>query len=151
MTPVEMSTALKKRWIQRWPTAVAACGYEGAVPPHQFPNDVKPDVATYARVGITHVGSDQWTLGGPGNRKFERMALIDVRLVGPINVGDGPLYQLAKAVSDVYEAVRFGHKIGRDNGIVTHAMQISELRRDPESAASWLLSLTTPFEYYETK
>jgi hypothetical protein len=142
MSPDEMITAVCKRWVALWPTLEPAVDY-------QLPNTVKPLPATYfARLRVIHLETTQRTIGREGGRKYETEALIDVRLSGPVGDGAKRLYQLAKHVRQVFQGRRFGRR-ANDFGIVTHAMSLAELYRDPEAQHLFVLTATTPFEYYE--
>lgn len=149
MDATEASQAILSRWLTLWP------GLSSGVP-YVFDNIVRPEAPTFARVAIVSATSEQWTIGPPplpnaqGSRKWLRRALVDVRLNGPINAGRNPLDVLANYVRQIYEGVRIGAKVGQA-GVVTFASTVHELRKAPDSSQLWVLSVTTPFEYYETR
>ncbi len=143
MDQTQSSQAINRRWLEMWPALAPAV-------PYALDNIVKPDGNTYAQLSIVSGASEQWTMGPTGKRKWQRTGFVQVRLTGPINVGRGPLDDLAKHVRTIYEGVRFGKKVG-EHGIVTHESSISELRRDKDSNQLWILTVTTPFEFYEVR
>lgn len=138
----EAVKAILQRWMTLWP------GLSSSVP-YVFDNDVLDDRASYARVSITSLEEHQQTYGAEGNRKFLGSGLIDVKLYGPGNAGRKGLDLLAEYVRQIYQAVRFG-LAGGEEGVITYATSAQEVR--PESdAASWVLLLSTPFEYVDVR
>lgn len=143
MTPAEAAKAIRARWIATWP------GLSGGVA-YAFDNDVAPEAATFARVSLVSLDAEQYSLGKEGNRKWEHTALVDVRLVGPIDVGREPLDLLIPHIKTIFEGQRIGATPG-DGGVLVHAASPAELRRDRESPQSWILSITLPAEYYAVR
>jgi hypothetical protein len=143
MNQLQVSQAIFRRWLDRWPPL------EPDVP-FAFDNIVRPEGETLAQVSIVSGTSNQSTLGQTGNRRWERTGFIQVRLTGPIGEGRRPIDELAQHVKDIYEGVRFGFNAG-EHGIVTHACSVGELRRDKDSPQLWILSVTIPFEYIEVR
>lgn len=143
MNYAEAKAAINKRWLQLWPTR------SGNVP-FTTDNNEKPEAATFARLSIISADSDQSTLASrdSGAQKILRTGFIDVRLTGPNQVGSGPLDLLCVVVAGIFETRRFALK-RNDDGIITHASSVSELRRDPDSPQLWIVSVITPFEYTE--
>jgi hypothetical protein len=143
MDQVQASQAINRRWIEKWPTL------SGSIP-YALDNITKPDGISFAQLSIVSGPSQQWTMGPEGTRKWQRTGFIEVRLSGPINVGRRPLDELAKVVRNIFEGFRFGKKAG-EHGVVTHDSSVSELRRDKQSPQLWILTVTTPFEFYEVR
>lgn len=137
------SRAIFRRWIAFWPAQSGGVEYS-------TDNNLKPEVVPHARVAIVSLDSEQYTLGPKGNRKWQRLGFIEVRLVDNLHTGRKLLDQLTGAVREIFEGVRFASGPGED-GIVTHASSVAELRREPDSDQLWLVTVTTPFEYYESR
>lgn len=140
MNQYDAKKAILQRWMTLWPAASSNV-------PYVFDNDVRDESATYARVRIIDLPSEQWTLGAPGNRKFQRTGDIEVELKGPGNVGSKQLDQLTSAVRSVFESVRFGVTDG-EQGVTTFA---SSSFVEATDGQYWILVITTPFEYYEVR
>ena len=161
MDQATASQAIFRRWIEKWPVFTADLELPGgsidggfAPPtgvPYSLDNLVRPEQPLFARCGILSLDSEQWTLAPKGKgRTWQRTGMIVVRLNGPTNKGRVDLDLLAGIVRRIFEGEAIGAKLG-DQGVITHAMSPSELRRDVESPNHWLLACTTPFEYYERR
>lgn len=135
--------AIQRRWLDQWPTLAPTVKFS-------LDNIAKAEGAYFARLAVVTGSSQQWTMGKTGTRKFQRTGFIDVRLSGPISEGRGKLDDLAQLVTDIYESVRFGKKAG-EHGVVTFATTPSELRKDKQAQQEWILSVVTPFEFYEVR
>lgn len=144
MTNDEATNAIFARWINLWPAASGGVAYA-------TDNNIGAEQVDqpFARVGIVSLDSEQRSLGGRGNRRWNHEGMIEVRLSGPINAGRGQLDALAKIVRTIYQGERFGEAPPAEEGVTTQAAAISELRRDRESPSRWLLVVTIPFEYTE--
>jgi hypothetical protein len=101
---------------------VAAWGSSG---PYVFDNEdfEPPTDAVWARVAVRHSGAGQETLGGPGNRKFERRGAVITQVFVPQGTGTTVLSGLLAAVRGTFEGVtlagttvRFGDVVVRENG-----------------------------------
>ncbi len=144
MDQLKADQAIFGRWAAMWP------GLSGSVP-YVFDNVTKPESSLFARVSIVSGQSVQWTMGpSTGSRKWQRRGMIDVRLTGPINVGRGQLDELAQKVREIYEGARFGRQTG-EQGVVAFATTVGERRKDKDSSLLWVVSASTPFEFYEVR
>lgn len=142
MTNAQASAAIFRRWIRMWP------GLSGGVP-FSTDNNVHPEATPHARVAIVSLDSEQYTLSRE-NRKWQRLAFIEVRLAGQVSRGRAQLDALVEPVLTIFEGVRFAE--GPDEeGIVTHAASPAELRREPDSDQLWFLTLTIPCEWYQRR
>lgn len=141
MTPEDAHRAIYQRWMTLWP------GLSGAVP-FVFDNDVADESMPYARVSVQRLASEQHTMGGAPNRKFDRSGLIWVKLSAPANQGSKAVDRLLQHVRTVFEAVRFGNTGGLEDGVVTFATSDETPVAD---GRLWILVATTPFEYTETR
>lgn len=140
MTQYEAVKALYQRWMSAWPAASTNV-------PFVFDNDVIAETATYARVKVEDLASDQHTLGPVGSRKWLRTGLVRVVVKSPANVGRKAADNLAAAVRSTLEGVRLAAS-GTEEGVFTFAATSEELSPD---AQYWVLSMTVPFQYYEVR
>ncbi len=141
MNQLAASEAIFSRWITLWP------GLSSGVP-YSFDNIAVPEDETHAHVGIVSLPSEQWTLSRE-HRKWHRPGLIEVRLTGPLNEGRKNLDILAGVVRAIYQGKRFGDVLGVDEGVITHATSVNELKRDRDATQLWILSCVTPCEWWE--
>lgn len=140
--------AIQQRWLRNWPTMSAAV--IGTPVPFAFDNVVKAETNYFARLEVNHQDTEQWTLGSHGDRLYQCTGMIDVRLSGPINEGRGKLDDLAKKVIALYNGTRLAAGTG-EHGLTTYASHPNELRRDKQAPQSWILSVVTPFDYYDKR
>lgn len=139
MTPAQADAAINKRMIEEWPSK------EPEVPFAFGDTVIAQPAAYFVRLYTVDLDSEQHTIGR--RKKFERQALLEVRLFGPVGEGTRRLKELAQVVIDIFETKRFG-KRANDFGIVTHASSLAPLRRDAEADHLAILTVTTPFEFY---
>ncbi len=142
MTPLEAEKAINARWMALWP------GLSGDIP-YTLDNLIRSDEPpTFARLQIISLGEEQTTLNRPGFRKFEHSGIIEVKIYGPINIGRSAMTTLGMAVRTIFRATRFGNSSG-EQGVTTHATEVSEIRNDREVKHRWVMVASTPFEYTE--
>ena len=96
----------------------------------------------FCRVWVRHAGGGQKTLGGEGNRLFDRRGFLRIEVYSRITNGLQESYQLAKVASDAYE--------GRssDNGVWFRRVRISEMGKD---GIFNRVDVIVDFEYHEMK
>lgn len=150
MTPGDAYKAILQRWISTWHTLVGGTQAAPTIPYAVDNRKLQQPATRFASVEIVNVGSDQATMGAPGFRRFERLGFIDVRLFGPRDQGRGQLDALAEHVRTLYESTRLG-AIGEDRGLVTYAMDTTEIRNDPEFPDLWCLLCRIPFYYHHRR
>lgn len=93
-------------------------------------------------LSVRHPGTSvQDTLGQPGNRRFERVALVMVEVVAVGGLGSARYRVLAKIVADIFE--------GRDVSDVDFLVAQSVEAGDD---GQWFRGLVSvPLRYYETR
>lgn len=142
MDIISAHRVIQQRWLDRWPTLAPGIAFV-------FDNDVRPEEAYFARMAIVSGTSEQYTLGSrPGNVKVQHLGYIEVRIVGPMDRGRGEIDALVKKAFTIYQLKRLGVRAG-EHGVVCHVSSLAELRRDAERGKSWVVTVTTPFEFYE--
>lgn len=152
MTPIDAHKAIYQRWLAVWHTKV---GGTQAAPTVRYAIDNRklqqPTPPPFARVEIQNIGSDQATMGPPGQRRFLREGFIEVRLYDLAGQGRGRTDVLAEYVRDIYESTRLGAD-GEERGIVTYAMDgPREVRDDKEFPDLWCVLCRIPFEYHHRR
>lgn len=110
LTFQEARDAVLGRFKAQWDADTPAV--TGSVPPVQWQNVREPAAedtgAPWARVFINHQPSGDHTLGGEGNRLFERLATVFVQIFVPVGEGLALADQLAKIAADAFEGKRAG-------------------------------------------
>lgn len=96
----------------------------------------------WAEFFITHATGFQGSLGGVGQRTFNRLGIITVHLYVPIGKGLSESLSLAKLIADVYEG---NHS---PNGVWFRNVGIPEIGRDGEFHQR---NVVVEFEYDEIK
>jgi len=105
------------------------------------------DGSSWIRLVVRNTASEQETLGAPGQRKFERRAVVFAQIFVPVDVGaNNPVAAisadgLAATVRNLFEGVSFG-------GCNFYGSLIREGRAD---GRWWLVVVEAPFTYYEEK
>lgn len=89
-----------------------------------------------------HSTGSQTSLGGIGNRIFERSGLAIASIFSPIGKDLSESYLLAKVVADAYEGQT------SENGVWFRNVRIQEIGRDGQF---YHLNVLVDFEYTETK
>lgn len=97
--------------------------------------------ATWARIVVRHLNSEQETLGVPGARKWERTAMVAVQLFIQAGAGVETLYVLAEQARQVYEGVDLA-------GIILFKSDVFEL--GPDGKGWHQINVSTRFRYYQT-
>jgi hypothetical protein len=101
-----------------------------------------PSEDPWVQFVIRHASGRQASLGGVGNRDFERQGTAIAAVFVPIGKGLSESYSLAKTVADAYEGVT------SPNGVWFRNVRIQEIGRDGEFHQTQVLA---EFSYYETK
>ena len=91
---------------------------------------------------IRHVGGRQATLGGTGNRSFERTGIIFLQIFTRVGKGLQESYQLAKVLADAFEGK------SSPNGVWFRNVRINEAGKD---GAFTQTNVTIEFQYNEVK
>lgn len=142
MNQAQATTAILQRWMTLWPTLSSNV-------PYVFDNDIIAEQPTYARLSIHSTGSEQHTLGAPGNRKWLRTGLIDVKLYGPAAQGRIGLDAMVGYVRSIFEGARFGNIGASEDGVVCYAASAGEIR--PQATEQyWVVLVELYFEFFET-
>lgn len=145
----EAKKALLAHWIVQWPLKAggtqAAPTVKYALPNRKLAQPTPP----FASVEIVHLPSDQRTMGAVGNRRFERVGRIDVRLFGPRDQGTEALDTLAEYVREIFEAKRIG-STSTVHGITTFATSINEVA-DKEYPELMCVLARTGFDYHQKR
>lgn len=150
MKLTEASKALLAHFVTNWHTKVGGTQAAPAVPYALDNRKLETSAPIFATVEVTNVGSDQKTMGKVGNRQFERLGRVDVRIYGPRSQGRGELDVIAEYVKELYEATRFG-ATPTFKGITTYATSIGEDRSNKEYPLHWCVLARTPFEYLQKR
>lgn len=97
MSPEQAYDELLSMFKTGWEVTGHAAHFEGL--------DLEKSVGQdpYARVWIRHSGGGQVSMGGVGNRMFERRGSIQIEIASPTGNGLSESYQLAKVAADVFE------------------------------------------------
>lgn len=66
-------------------------------------DDTNSDVVPWARVGVVHVGREQLTMGGQGNRRFEANGLFTAEIYTPRGDGLTLARSLHRIVQQAFE------------------------------------------------
>lgn len=100
------------------------------------------DDTAWAVSTIRHVAGRQKTLGGVGNRAFQRTGIIFLQIFTRVGNGLHESYQLAKVMSDAFE--------GKSslNGVWFRNVRINEAGKDGAFSQS---NVTVEFQYNEVK
>lgn len=138
MTPAAAHKAILQHWITQ--IAIRAPSLVFTIDNRKLTQPTPP----FAQVSILNLGSDQRTIGAPGNRRFERSGFIDVSLYGARDRGRGELDTLAEAVIEIFEAIDL-------SGLRTYATSVREIRNDREYPDLWVLLCRVPFEYHDRR
>lgn len=139
MTTRQAREAIKKRWLDLWPTKSGGT-------PYTFEALPKPQAPVFAVLSVIHTDGDIHTIGPRG--KNENPGFIMVRLEGPVGVGTNQVDDLVEAVKQIYQRKHFARR-QNDDGISTRKSNVSELTRDKEAPDRWVLTVTTSFVYYD--
>lgn len=109
MTPNAAEEAIYNRFITSWgsKTAIILDG-EGIEP---------PDDAAHVILAIRPTFNNQRTLGGSGNRKYDRNAIIFVKINTLANTGIAASNGYIKDVLDIFEGVGFSNVICNDSSV----------------------------------
>lgn len=104
--------------------------------------DRETDDSAWAVSNIRHVSGRQETLGGIGNRAFERTGIIFLQIFTRVGNGLQESYQLAKVMADGFE--------GRSspNGVWFRNVRINEVGKDGTFSQT---TVTVEFQYNEVK
>lgn len=102
----------------------------------------RADQESWIQFVIRHASGRQASLGGVGNRDFERLGTAVAAIFVPIGKGLSESYDLAKTVADAYEGVQ------SPNGVWFRNVRIQEIGRDGQFHQTQVL---VEFAYYETK
>lgn len=140
MRQSDATAAIFSRWLTLWPSLQPTVAFA-------FDNDDAAEALPFARVAVLSLDSEIYTLGPLGTQ--QRKGYIDVRLETALDIGRKLGDQLVDSVRAIYERVRFASGPGED-GIITHATVVSELRRDRDGVQMWVVQAVTPFEFYGT-
>lgn len=134
VTPLAARNALYDAFAAGWTNGVAYfLGNEGSDPPPR---------TDWVRVNVQHNASAQDTLGGIGNRKFDRLGLISVQIFTLPDQGQERADQLVQDVRAIFE----GKTI---NDVFTQAS--TQLDVGPDPLDFWQTNVDTPFDYLELK
>ncbi len=96
----------------------------------------------WASTNIRHALSSQATLGGVGNRIFERNGVIIIMVFTPIGLGLSSSYTLAKILADAFEGQ------SSPGGVWFQNVRINEIGREGQFFQSNML---VDFTYNEVK
>lgn len=91
---------------------------------------------------VRHASGEQATLGGRGNRSFNRNGVLIVQIFTPVGKGLHESYRLAKVVTDAFEG---NHS---PLGVWFRRVRINEQGKDGQFQQ---LNVTVEFEYNEVK
>lgn len=98
----DATEAISQRFIAAWDASAVPFTMDNE-------NFTPPDpVAAWIRLSIRFTVASQWTLGQPGNRKFQRKGLIIGSIFIPANAGRKQADQLAQTFKDIFEGTTFG-------------------------------------------
>lgn len=101
MTTLAQATqAIYARFVDQWDEDDAVYTFDGE-------NFQEPVDASWIRLSIRHLPSNQDTLGESGNRQFRREALVVINIFTPTNAGRASGDSLAQAARSIFEAVGF--------------------------------------------
>ena len=92
-----------QHWVDNVPSGLDAWTFENEEGFREPDQD-----KSWARVVVRTLPGGQETLGGSGNRKFRRQALLGVQVFTPRGGGLGPGDDLAEAVRNIFEARSIG-------------------------------------------
>jgi hypothetical protein len=148
MTEEDAIDAIKRRWLEFWPTESAKVITGGC--PYALDNISSSDGPFFARLRIGGIAREQTAFGHVGNQRHEGRGFIDVRISGPSGQGDKLVGALCARVRAIFETKRFGFR-SREMGVVTHAATTNPLTNDSQAKTSWVKQVLIPFEYTEVK
>ena len=125
--------AVLDRFVSQW----------GTTSPATFDNEVFKPVTgvSWIRVVVRNIEANQETLGAPGNRKFEREALLIAQIFTPPNEGTASSDALAESFRAIFEGESFSE-------IHFEAVTVRESGPEP----NWYKVVAeAPFTYNELK
>jgi hypothetical protein len=96
----------------------------------------------FAEIELRHFDSKQTTMGGTGNRHFERKGMALIKISTPSGKGLSESYILAKVVSDAYEGIT------SSEGVIFRNVRLNELGHNGPFLEMLVL---VDFEYFELK
>lgn len=131
---MQAKEAIAKVWADNWST------------PFQFENEsFTPPQTAWARLVVRHSVSAQETLGGTGNRRFERTGSTLIQIFTPTNQGTAEGETLAVQARELFEG-----KTLVDHPVHFGAVTISEDGVTPDG--EWMQhTVSAPFRYEEQK
>jgi hypothetical protein len=97
----DATEAITQRFIANW---------DAVSTPFTLDNEnfTAPDSTPWIRMTIRFTVAGQYTLGQPGNRKWQRKGLIIGNIFVPANGGRQKADQLAQTFKDIFEGNHFG-------------------------------------------
>lgn len=136
MTTVdEAREAMQEHFVAGW----------GATTPFVFENENYSEATAgtkpWVRFSVRNLDGYQYSLGGIGNRLYERVARVYVQVMSPVGKGMQAGADLAQQARALFEGVRVGELVGY-GGVV----------RETKPDGKWYVTLVeVAFRYYETK
>ena len=115
MTPNAAIEAIYNRFITLWSAKTAVILDNEGIEP--------PDNAAHVFLTVKSTFNNQRTLGGSGNRKYDRNGIIFVKINTLANTGIVTSNGYVKDVLDIFEGVSF-------SGVVCNNTQVTELGSD---------------------
>lgn len=144
MTEAQAIEAMQEAWVS------SLSGWPSLHPdvPFVLDDEEFQAPATWARFSIVHTVSNQISMGGPGQRRFERRGRIAVQLFGEVNQGSA---QLAGFADDVRTLLECKSIIVAPNDYVrTYAGTTTKPSGGTDGR--WAMRLVTiPYWYTETR
>lgn len=128
----DVNEQITKRFIDNWTNGIP---YE-----LEGENFQAPDTA-WLRFTIRYTVASQWTLGQPGNRKFQRKGLIIANIFTPANAGRKQADILAQTFKDIFEGTTFG-------AVEAYTANVKELGLD---GLWYQVAVQVDFNYNELK
>lgn len=102
----EVQETLYQRWAARWAVDPEA---DPVVPltPYWFEDEkAAPPDGPWARFSVKRLPGGPGTMGGPGNRKMDRVGIVFVQLFQPPGDGVGTLSDLGETAAAIFENCR---------------------------------------------
>lgn len=135
MTTIDQArAAVQTRWIQQW----------GNTTPYVFENEAGKEPSTavpWVRVSFRNLGGTQHSLGGIGNRVWQRDARVFIQVMAPANKGMQGGADIAQQARAVFEGERLGELICYEGNV-----------RETKPDGKWYVTLIEiRAQYYEKK
>lgn len=126
---------------------------DSSLPPYTFKNEVPADApATWLRLTVNELSSEQRTMGVPGQRKFTRRCQVVAQIFFPAEAsGDPPASGGLSPGQTLGDLVRKAFESKSVSGVNFLSPTVGSATMDPDGGGRWsVIRVTAPFYFDET-